>query len=534
MADQTVTLNIKAVNQASAEMAKIAADVTKLERSTRAYGTATGPAKAAAAQFYDTLKAGRGVTDGAASGLGGMNKAAKDLAQGGMRDLAGSVPVVGGALTNLVGTLKGFPLALAGVAAAGVGLIAFLKNLEEQAAKTAAGIATMSTGIGADFQATVAKINAIRASSRGDLGRAAAEDFRATEIEARAAEQRAIEAAQAQRGSAIGVVDRAQGLLNPQALRDKLTLADAEYQTARAKAEVDANTTITKAREQLKADLLKIEADLDTKSAESQEKRVKDAAEAAEKQTRLIRDLTVKSRSIVEGLGSGFADLAKKLGVGQFVQETQDALGVLRQSFEQGVISQQDLTRGTEVLTEKMQEAVRLGYVPAIEKTQELAAETAKAADVAEDAGAKWLTSISGISASLDALIAKSRAAASAVAGAGSGATGVSGLDTTVLGPIANQSPGSGLRPFNPDFDLPHFAAGGVVPGPTGQPRVIVAHGGEEVTPAGKRGGGSRTTVNHITVNVSGTVIQQERDWAVLVEHLGQSLDDRSGRLYGR
>lgn len=37
----------------------------------------------------------------------------------------------------------------------------------------------------------------------------------------------------------------------------------------------------------------------------------------------------------------------------------------------------------------------------------------------------------------------------------------------------------------NKQFGLPHFATGGVVPGPIGSPQVIVAHGGETVTPPG-------------------------------------------------
>jgi hypothetical protein len=47
---------------------------------------------------------------------------------------------------------------------------------------------------------------------------------------------------------------------------------------------------------------------------------------------------------------------------------------------------------------------------------------------------------------------------------------------------------------------IPSFAKGGTVPGPSGEPRVIIAHGGEEVKPQpihlGSGGGGGGNTVS--------------------------------------
>ena len=58
--------------------------------------------------------------------------------------------------------------------------------------------------------------------------------------------------------------------------------------------------------------------------------------------------------------------------------------------------------------------------------------------------------------------------------------------------------PAIGIGPFKtpavtigtPDIPpIPTFAQGGVVPGPMGSPRLVMAHGGETITPAGKGGG---------------------------------------------
>jgi hypothetical protein len=57
---------------------------------------------------------------------------------------------------------------------------------------------------------------------------------------------------------------------------------------------------------------------------------------------------------------------------------------------------------------------------------------------------------------------------------------------------------------------LPAFAEGGTVPGPEGSPQVILAHGGEEITPVDGKGG---TTIN---LTVQGSLIAQSKEDVVL------------------
>lgn len=52
--------------------------------------------------------------------------------------------------------------------------------------------------------------------------------------------------------------------------------------------------------------------------------------------------------------------------------------------------------------------------------------------------------------------------------------------------------------------NLPHFADGGVVPGPAGAPTLAVVHGGETVTPSGGGGGGVQVTFAPGAIQISG------------------------------
>lgn len=54
---------------------------------------------------------------------------------------------------------------------------------------------------------------------------------------------------------------------------------------------------------------------------------------------------------------------------------------------------------------------------------------------------------------------------------------------------LANAAIGAARGFFSGGSEIPQFASGGVVPGPVGQPRMAVVHGGETITPAGQSGG---------------------------------------------
>jgi len=458
---------------------------------------------------------------------GEFNRATKSLAQGGIRELAGGIPIVGEALTALAGTLKGFPAILLGVVGAGAAFIAYLKSVEAQADKTAASIARVSEGIQAQTMAMAARVGGIRAGARGDQAGAAAGGFRATELEANAAKDAAIAAAGATRAGAISLTDRAMGLVNPQALFDKVKLADAAYQTARAEAEAAANEKITLARETLKATLIHIEEDLDKQSAESQAKRVKDAEDAAAKQQKLVEDLTASSLKTFQGLGHGFEDVVQSLELAQFVEKTRQQIAELNAGIEAGIDTHGRFAAGVKVLQENMAEALRLGYVPTIEKAEELATVIGLAADSAESAGERWLQSVSGISSALDEIIAKSRAAGQAAASVGAGGAASGGV--TGAAPAAGSGGPVDVSGLIRTIDMigGSFQHGGIVPG--AGPIPIIAHGGEQILPVGSRSGGAGgvVRVEAGAIQISGTVIDQARDWDTLVDTLGQALAAR-------
>ena len=56
--------------------------------------------------------------------------------------------------------------------------------------------------------------------------------------------------------------------------------------------------------------------------------------------------------------------------------------------------------------------------------------------------------------------------------------------------------------------------AGGIVPGPINEPRMILAHGGEEVVPFGKRGGGGQGIVFNVNVGVYAGTETEKRNLA--------------------
>jgi len=80
--------------------------------------------------------------------------------------------------------------------------------------------------------------------------------------------------------------------------------------------------------------------------------------------------------------------------------------------------------------------------------------------------------------------------------GTSSGGSGGGGTSTPAPAPIKI-----------PRGALPAFAEGGTVPGPEGSPQMILAHGGETVTPSG---GG--TTIN---LTVQGSIIAESKEAVV-------------------
>ena len=509
---------------AAASIQTITTALTDARGAVVAYGTATAAGKAASAKFYDELAAGSAKSSAA---LGQF----RSVAQG----LAADIPVVGGEVSRLAGALGGFPLLLGGIVGAGLGFLKMLQGWSQEADKALASIQKLSAGIQSQFQQAVLEVQKIRAQAAGDEAKAitlgaeqalkAAEDVKNARI---AKAQEAVDA--------LDLLGRKSREAEDAFYRESLA-AEAEFQGKRMVIEA-----------QGLADLDKLGQDRLAKRKQQLEDETKAAAEAAEKQQKLLEDLKGSALKTFQGLGEGFEDVVKSLELAAFVEKTQAQIAELNKGIELGIDTHGRFAAGVQALQEKMAEAIQLGYVPTIEKAKELGAAIEETGKDAVSAGERWLQSIAGISSALDAIIAKSRAAAAAAAGgaaAGGAAAPVSGgggisagggpstgvyggrFGGSVIGNIANQPSGSGLQPFNPKYNIPHFPHGGIVPG--SGPVPIIAHGGEQILPAGGRSGagGGIVRIEPGAIQISGTVIDQSRDWDVLVESLGQALAAR-------
>jgi hypothetical protein len=104
-------------------------------------------------------------------------------------------------------------------------------------------------------------------------------------------------------------------------------------------------------------------------------------------------------------------------------------------------------------------------------------------AGIATDVIAK----INSIIDTIQSLVATARAAGTAVSDMGNS------LSNALPGGGGSGKGGGGGVLNAVASNLPHFADGGVVPGPSGAPTLAVVHGGETVTPAGGSGGGGVT-----------------------------------------
>jgi hypothetical protein len=79
--------------------------------------------------------------------------------------------------------------------------------------------------------------------------------------------------------------------------------------------------------------------------------------------------------------------------------------------------------------------------------------------------------------------------------------------------------------PFAPALIVPGFQQGGIVPGPRGRPRLVMAHGGEEVLPIG------REPDPIVVININGTdVLEGTRATERLAERMQRILADRLRR----
>jgi hypothetical protein len=535
MAEQVVNFRLKATNDASAELVKVADEMRRLNHeavTSRAgvtqWGNAWGTASKSAG---DGAKA-------AAGGLDALNTAAKGVASGGFQQMLSTIPGIGGALAQLANQLGPTTLLLGGFAAAGVGVLKFLQGLSKDADEALAKVTALSEGIAAATRQTALEVQKIRADAAGNQA-AAREAEAQKELDAiETAKKKRIDAAKAELDT-LDLFGRQRTELS-QAARNEILAAEA-----------DAALKTLVINEKKTADLKKLDDERLADEKKNRDEAVKKEEEAAKQIIADTKASTSSVAAIFKDLGAGFENTAKRLGLNEFVQKQKDAMAELEKGLKLGTVTLQQYDEGTAALTKRMQDAITLGYVPTVEAAKKVTEAVTVATEATKTAGESIAASLfkagaasEGLIATLDALIAKGAAAQAAFAGAGrsgpvpvgftggagsavrpaaggasgggggGGATGVYGLDFTTLGGIANQPKGSGLTPMTGGasqyYDL----------GAISHPSIRDAGPGQNLNPnpasaAGYRDRPTVQTVN-LTVNQTGTVVSNDRDWATV------------------
>jgi hypothetical protein len=436
----------------------------------------------------------------------------------------GDIPVIGGFLTRLTDSLGGFVVGVGAAVGAGYAFLKMLQGWNNDATAALAAITKLSQSIQTDFQTSILQVAKIRAQAAGDEGKV---------ITTTAA--LAIKAAEEVRDAKIAAIEA------------ELKKVD-EFGRQRTEYTDQEKTALLAAETKYQGDLRVIEAqgmaDLDKLGAQRVAAREAELAKetaaveaAAAKEKAIWTQTTQDAIAIFQGLGAGFEDALKPLQLEQQVEKWQQQIATLNTAIDQGRDTSGNYAKAIEVITQKMQEAIALGYVPTIEKAKELTVAVTETAEAAEDAGERWLRSMEGVSATMDDIIAKTRAAGAAASGGTTSRTlvtggGITGGGTTGGGSAIDIS---GLLGTIGQISAP-YQHGGLVPG--SGPVPIVAHGGEVVIPtrpgrvSAEAGGGESVMIRIEpgAVQLSGTIIDQQRGWGSLVEELGQALEARLRR----
>jgi hypothetical protein len=548
---------------AAASIQTITKAMTDARGAVIAYGTATSAQKAATSEFLDGLAAG---ANKAGTGLAGLDRAAKDTAKGGLAALLSDVPIVGGALAKLATQLGGFPLLLGGIVGAGVGFIAFLRSVQTEATKAAAAAAEFAASIENNLRKSIAAIERLRAERAGTREqRAAGPNPALLELDRAEAERLAREArdaafrkaeleAELARGKAPGLQEiMFGGALLPGGPEARVAKIEKARNDARLKAEGEYQTELLRIREQFKTEAVKLEDDYDkklddlreqrlTKETTALEKSAEAAEQAAEKQQRLLAETTREGIALLKTLGPEAAEALKKLEFEQFLLKAREELAHLNAVIAAGQDPLGNYAAAVEVLTKKLDEAVRLGFIP----LAQAATETAEAMDAAwaaaraairesQEARSEAFGTLSAIqNLSIRAPVAPTAGVYDPRIGGYVGSTGPTPggvYDPTVGGYVgATVAPTAAIYDPTVGGYVSSYQHGGLVPGVGPVP--IMAHGGERIVPVhGENGTGAvMVRIEPGAVQLSGTIIDQQRGWGSLVEELGQALEARLRR----
>src|SRR4030095_5754892 len=131
-------------------------------------------------------------------------------------------------------------------------------------------------------------------------------------------------------------------------------------------------------------DLEKLDADRVKDYEANRDKEVAATADAAAKEQAIWTQTTQDALTIFQGLGAGFEEAIKPLQLEQFVAKTQAQITTLNTAIDQGRDTSGHYAKAIEVLTQKMDEAVKLGYVPMTEAAKTATMAVKDSGDAAE------------------------------------------------------------------------------------------------------------------------------------------------------
>jgi hypothetical protein len=506
---------------AAASIQTITKAMTDARGAVIAYGTATSEQKAATSRFMDELKAGAEKSTVAMTGFRSVTK-----------NLITEIPLVGGPLSHLANTMGTFPLLIGGIVGAGVALIKMLQDISAETSKTLSNIEAMSAGIQASLTATIHQVNQLRAQQAGNLPGAAQAGAAGELAAAQEARDAALRAAQKK------FEETKPAFFSPAELGIKESLAATERRNAELAAEAEFQLKAMTIRTKLAGDLAKLDADRVKDYEANREKEVAATEAAATKEKAIWTQTTQDAIAIFQELGAGFEEALKPLQLEQFVEKTQAQLAVLNTAIDQGRDTHGQYAKAIEVLTTKMNEAITLGYVPMTTATKTATAAMNESAAAVESLAEKYkeLAAAQQEAANELKMAAHRPPPAAPTAGVYDptvggyvGSTGIYNYPGAAAD-LAQEAYTQAVQLTNIMSTPIEFQHGGLVPGVG--PRAIIAHGGERILPVHGECGGEAVKV-HIepgAVQLSGTIIDQQRGWGTLVEELGQALETRLAR----
>lgn len=350
-----------------------------------------------------------------------LTQTLQGLARSGIAPFTQGIPGAGTAIGGLVSKLGGLPLAITAVIGAGVALISYLKDLQNEAGKTLTTVVNLSAGIAAKFQATNAEILQIEQAGAGNRVAAAeagfakiatlAEQEKTSRIRTaettRDAELNSIISTEASRNQALGTfrAERADAEATEantlRAARAKLaadtiqiereqatftrdlatTAAQAAQERAAAEAqasgsvlavlEAERATRITQIESEKAARLESIRATLGTSQAAATARRdaeqvaldqiVKAEIQTAEKRRGIIEGFVSTAITALTRLGGSMSELAEKLTLEQKLSAARKEFEAFQGLMEAGKVTTQQAADATRKLADELKQSAKTG-----------------------------------------------------------------------------------------------------------------------------------------------------------------------------